>query len=323
MSKPSEILVTGCAGFIGAQVCERLLSLGHAVVGVDNLGAPDAALSRARMERLAALPRFSFHPLELASPSATRALLARRFTRAVHLAAQTGVRASMESPGLSVQANVAAFVNVLEACREARVEHLVFASSSSVYGAGHGRPSRVGDDASAPLSLYAATKRSGELAAHSYAHLYALPVTGLRFFTVYGPWNRADMAVSRFTRALLAGQPLVLLNPERAARDFVFVEDVVEAVVRVLASPPPGTPPFRLLNVGRGESVRLTELVSALERQLGRRALVTTAPPHLADAEATCADVTELVEAVGFRPSTSLEEGLARFAAWYRAHHGV
>lgn len=338
---PTEtpVLVTGAAGFIGFHVSRRLLQSGRRVVGFDNVNAYyDPALKRARLAMLAALPGFTFIEAGLQDREAVDAAFAAHgFGHVVNLAAQAGVRYSKINPYAYGDANLTGFLNILEACRRHEVEHLVFASSSSVYGANTAMPFSTHQGADHPLSLYAATKKANEVMAHSYAHTYGLPCTGLRFFTVYGPWGRPDMAMWIFTRAILAGEPVTLFNQGRMRRDFTYVDDIVESIVRLIPSPAvpnpgwSGTSPdpatsldaYRLYNIGNNNPVELERLIVALEAVLGRPAIRQYAPLQIGDVPETYADVADLSEAVGFSPSTSIEVGVARFAAWYRDYHGL
>jgi len=334
-----KILVTGAAGFIGMHVAHHLLARGDEVVGVDNLNDYyDVALKRARLDTLQAHLRFRFEKLDLADADAVTALFVReRCPRVVHLAAQAGVRYSLSNPQAYAQSNLAGFLNVLEACRHHGVEHLVFASSSSVYGANTALPYSTHAGADHPVSLYAATKKANELMAHAYSHLYRLPVTGLRFFTVYGPWGRPDMAYAIFTRAILDGQPIDVFNHGRMQRDFTYIDDVVEGVVRVLdrvpaadpafdpARPDPATShaPYRLYNIGNHTPVELGVFIATLERLLQRTAKKNLLPMQPGDVLETFADVADLQRDVGFAPSTPLDTGLARYIEWYRAYHRI
>ena len=321
------ILVTGAAGFIGFHVARRLLADGHAVVGLDNLNDYyDPALKRARLDVLRGERGFAFEQIDLADRAAVERLFAgRRFTRVVHLAAQAGVRYSIDHPHAYVDANLAGFVNVLEGCRHHGCGHLVYASSSSVYGANTKQPFSVDDRTDHPISLYAATKKANELIAHSYSHLYHLPVTGLRFFTVYGPWGRPDMAVFLFTKAIVAGTPIRLFNHGRMRRDFTYVEDATRAVVQLVDQPPRegAGPPAKIYNVGNNRPEELTHVVAVLERELGRTAVTEMLPMQPGDVTETFADVTELMRDTGFSPHTSIEDGLAAFVAWYRDHYRI
>ncbi|WP_291848331.1 NAD-dependent epimerase [Bradyrhizobium sp.] len=324
------ILVTGAAGFIGFHVARRLLAEGRAVVGLDNLNSYyDPALKRARLDLLRGAPRFSFEQIDLADRAAMARLFAgNNFARVIHLAAQAGVRHSIEHPHAYVDANLQGFVNVLEGCRHHGCTHLVYASSSSVYGANAKLPFSVADRTDHPVSLYAATKKANELMAHSYSHLYRLPVTGLRFFTIYGPWGRPDMAVFLFTKAILEGSPIRLFNHGRMRRDFTHIDDVTTAVLRLVEQPPrEGGPeagaPARIYNVGNNHPEELTHVVTVLERELGRAAIRQMLPIQPGDVIETFADVAELTRDTGFRPQTSIEDGLRDFVAWYRDHYRI
>ncbi len=334
-----SILVTGAAGFIGFHLCRRLLAEGRSVVGLDNLN--DYYSVRLKEDRLALLrdmPGFTFARIDLADDAALEALFeAHRFETVVNLAAQAGVRYSLENPKSYVRSNLLGFGNLLECCRHGRVGHLVFASSSSVYGLNSRLPYSVRDNVDHPVSLYAASKKSGELMAHAYSHLYGLPATGLRFFTVYGPWGRPDMALSLFTQAILEGKPIKVFNQGRMRRDFTYIDDIVEGVVRVMARPPVPDPergnlppdpsrssaPWRIYNIGNNNAVSLDEFITVLETALGRKAVRTLLPMQPGDVEATWADVDDLIEDVGFAPSTPLARGIEAFVDWYRTYHGV
>jgi UDP-glucuronate 4-epimerase len=324
--KSAKILVTGAAGFIGMHLALRLKRGGADVHGVDSFDAYyDVALKRARAERLAAAA-IPCETLDLADAGATVALLREgRFAQVAHLAAQPGVRYSLVNPGAYLRNNVDAFAAVLEGCRHGSVAHLVYASSSSVYGANHTLPFSEDQNVDHPVSLYAATKKADELMAHSYSHLYGLPSTGLRFFTVYGPWGRPDMAPMIFARAILAGEPIKVFNHGDMQRDFTYVDDIVEGVVRVLARPPHGSAtgaPYAIYNIGNNRAVRLEEFIGELERLLGRRAIKEYLPLQPGDVPATFASIDRLAAATGFAPTTPLAEGLKRFVAWYREYYG-
>lgn len=316
-----RVLVTGAAGFIGYHVSERLLARGDTVIGVDNLDASgDVRLKRARLERLQGKATFTFHLTDIRDGEGLRALFARAAPeRVVHLAARVGVRAPPELAQVYTDTNVTGFLHVLECCRAARIEHLVFASSSSVYGASASLPFSEEAPADRPLSLYGATKRANELMAHAYSHLHQLPASGLRFFTVYGPWGRPDMAPMLFLRAMEEGRPIELYGEGRLQRDFTYVEDVAEALLRVLELPPRGAPPYRLLNVGRGQPVELARFVSLLEDCLGVKARLQLLPAQRGEMEATCADIQALVRETGFHPQVALKDGLGRLVEWHRA----
>ena len=320
-----HVLVTGAAGFIGMHTAKALLAQGARVTGVDNFEPYyDVALKDARLASLAGSPGFAFERVDLAEPEPTARLFRDgAFSHVVHLAAQPGVRHSLTHPDAYVRNNVVAFGHVLEGCRHARVAHLVYASSSSVYGASHELPFTEDQRVDRPVSLYAATKCANELMAHSYAHLFGLPVTGLRFFTVYGPWGRPDQAPMLFAKAILAGEPISVFNEGRMERDFTYIDDIVEGVVRTLARPPEAAPPAAIYNIGNNESVPLMTFVETLSRILGREAIVTSMPMQPGDMRATYASIDRLRALTGFAPRTPLADGLARFAAWYRAHYGV
>jgi len=331
-----KILVTGAAGFIGMQVAARLLARGDQVVGIDNLNDYyDPALKRARLEQLRPHANFSFEQLGIEDTAAMAAVFAREQPqRVVNLAAQVGVRHSVRAPQSSAASNLQGFVNILEGCRAVRVEHLVYASSSSVYGANAKLPYVEDAGVDHPVSLYAATKRANELMAHTYSHLYGIPTTGGRFFTVYGPWGRPDMALFKFTRAILEDQPIELYNEGRMIRDFTYVDDVVEAVIRLLDKPATpdahfdrlnpdpvtGDAPFRVFNVGGGQPHPLLEVVDTLERILGRKARRVLLPMQPGDVLATGASPRRLHDWIGTAPETPVEEGLRRFVAWYLAY---
>ena len=335
-SPPSTrpILVTGAAGFIGAEVVLRLLSRGERVIGVDNLnGYYDPALKRARLARIVECPAWRFEALDVARGEELLALFAAERPRAVvHLAAQAGVRYSMENPAAYIQSNLVGFGHILEGCRHHGVEHLVYASSSSVYGGNRQLPFSEQQAVNHPVSLYAATKKANELMAHTYSHLYGLPATGLRFFTVYGPWGRPDMAPMLFARAILAGQPIRVFNHGRLQRDFTYIDDVVDGVIRCLDQPAtpdagfdplhpdPATAavPHRLFNLGNAQPVELLRFITLLEQALGRQAIKQFQPMQPGDVLATAADTTALEAWLGFRPNTPLELGLERLAAWLR-----
>ena len=323
----SRVLVTGAAGFIGMHTSAALLARGDAVVGVDNLDPYyDVALKEARLAELSGRQGFAFERLDLADADATARLFRDgRFERVVHLAAQPGVRYSLVNPGAYLRSNVDAFGRVLEGCRHAKVAHLVYASSSSVYGANHTLPFSEDQPTDHPVSLYAATKKADELMAHSYAHLYGFPATGLRFFTVYGPWGRPDQAPMLFARAILAGEPIRVFNHGRMRRDFTYVDDIVEGVVRVLDRPPArasaAAAPHAIYNIGNHEAVELDTFIATLERLLGKAAIRDPQPMQPGDVPATYASIDRLRALTGFAPRTSLAEGLERFVRWYREYH--
>ena len=324
-----KILVTGAAGFIGFHTCMLLLGRGDEVVGIDNLNdyySPE--LKRARLSRLSSLNGFRFALLDIANGAAVGALFAQHgFDRVVHLAAQAGVRYSLQNPQAYVDSNLTGFVNVLEGCRRHRVQHLVYASSSSVYGGNVKMPFSEKDNVDRPVSLYAATKKANELMAHAYGHLYELPTTGLRLFTVYGPWGRPDMAYFLFTKAILEGRPIDLFNHGDMKRDFTYVDDIVEAVARVLdriATPEVESKvPYRLFNVGNQDPVSLGDFVAYVESALGRKAQKRFLPMQEGDVLATYADASALAEWIGFQPTTPLSQGIERFVKWYVEHYAL
>ncbi len=319
-----RVLVTGVAGFIGMHVAERLLADGVPVQGVDNLDPYySVALKEARLARLTGRAGFDFRRLDLAEEEDTaRCFRDGGFTHVVHLAAQPGVRYSLQNPTAYIRNNVTAFGHVLEGCRHGRVAHLVYASSSSVYGANHVLPFSEDQPVDHPVSLYAATKKADELMAHCYSHLYALPATGLRFFTVYGPWGRPDMAPMLFTRAILAGEPINVFNHGRMRRDFTYVDDIVEGVLQLLRRPPAtGGAPSAVYNIGNHEAVELEEFIATLERLLGRTARKVYLPMQDGDVPATYASTDRLRALTGFAPHTPLADGLARFVDWYRSYY--
>src|SRR5690348_2196571 len=329
-----RILVTGAAGFIGSALSLRLLARGDDVLGVDNLNDYyDVTLKQARLDRLTPHPTFRFAKLSIEDrPALEKAFHDFRPQRVVNLAAQAGVRYSIENPYAYVESNLVGFINILEACRHAKVEHLVYASSSSVYGANRKLPFSVQDPVDHPVSLYAATKKANELMAHTYSHLYNLPTTGLRFFTVYGPWGRPDMALFLFTRKILAGEPIDVFNHGKHTRDFTYIDDIVEGVIRTLDRVPDGDPafdplqpnpgssnaPYRVYNIGNHQPVELAHYIEVLEAKLGRKAEKILLPLQPGDVPDTYADVEELVRDTGYSPSTPIETGIGRFVDWYR-----
>ena len=333
-----KILVTGAAGFIGSHVAHKLLARGDEVIGLDNLNEYyDVTLKQARLARLQKLPDFRFVKLDLGDQQGMRELFAReKFQRVVHLAAQAGVRYSIDFPHAYIESNVTGTLNVLEGCRHNKVEHLVYASTSSVYGANTNMPFSVHNMADHPLSLYAATKRANELMAHNFSSLFRLPTTGLRFFTVYGPWGRPDMALFMFTKNILEGKPIDVFNHGHHKRDFTFVEDIAEGVVRSLDrvarpdpnwdsnNPDPSTSnaPFRIYNIGNNKPVPLMHYIEVLEQCLGKKAQKNMLPLQLGDVPETSANIDDLVSDVGYRPATSVEEGVRRFVDWYLEYYG-
>jgi UDP-glucuronate 4-epimerase len=321
-----KVLVTGVAGFIGMHCAERLLARGDHVVGVDNLNDYyDVRLKQARLARLSG--RFTFHKTDITDRAAMEKLFAaEKPERVIHLAAQAGVRHSLKDPHAYVHGNVVGFLHILEGCRAIGAGHLVYASSSSVYGANARLPFSVRDNVDHPISLYAATKKSNELMAHVYSHLYRLPVTGLRFFTVYGPWGRPDMSPFIFTRAILDGRPIDVFNHGRMRRDFTYIDDIAEGVLRTLdrvARPEaPGAVPARLYNIGNNRPVDLMTYIETLEKALGKKAIRNMLPMQPGDVQETAADIDSLDADIGFRPSTPLEVGVPRFVEWYLGYYG-
>ena len=334
-----KVLVTGAAGFIGMHVAERLLARGDAVVGLDNLNDYyDPQLKLSRLARLQATPGFEFVRADIADRAAIASLFEQGgFDRVVHLAAQAGVRYSLINPHAYVESNLVGFVNILEGCRHHKVAHLAYASSSSVYGGNTALPFAEAQGVDHPVSLYAATKKANELMAHTYSHLYGLPCTGLRFFTVYGPWGRPDMALFLFTRAMIEGKPIQVFNHGRMQRDFTYIDDIVEGVLRVLdrapvadatfdaAAPDPARSwaPYRVFNIGNQGPAQLMDFIAAVEQAVGCTAVKTFLPMQPGDVQATYADVQHLTDWTGFSPGTPITDGVARFVAWYRQYYGV
>lgn len=332
-----KILLTGAAGFIGMGTAARLLGRGDEVVGLDNLNDYyDVTLKQSRLDRLRPHEGFRFVKMDVADrPGIERLFAVEKFDRVIHLAAQAGVRYSLQNPHAYIDSNIVGFMNILEGCRHAEVAHLVYASSSSVYGGNTKMPFSEHDNVDHPVSLYAATKKASELMAHTYSHLYGLPTTGLRFFTVYGPWGRPDMALFLFTKAILAGRPIDVFNYGQMQRDFTFVDDIVEGVVRVLdrvavpnpgydpARPDPatGSAPYRVFNIGNNRPVPLLDFIGCLEQALGKKAEKNLLPLQDGDVTATYANTDGLNEWVGFVPGTRIEQGVARFVAWYRDYY--
>ncbi len=332
-----KILLTGAAGFIGYHVAKLLLERGDEVVGIDNLNDYyDVSLKQARLKELAAYPRFRFERVEIADAKELDAVFAaHEFERVVHLAAQAGVRYSLVNPMAYINGNIVGFTHILEQCRHRKVPHLVYASSSSVYGANTRMPFSVRQGVDHPLSLYGATKKANELMAHSYSNLYALPTTGLRFFTVYGPWGRPDMVMYLFTKAISEGRPIDVFNQGNMRRDFTYIDDIAESVVRVMDRVPAGDPawngdapnaassyaPYRVYNIGNHSPVELDYVIELIEKSLGRKAVRNLLPMQPGDVPATYADVEELEADVGFKPATSIETGIARFVEWYTRYN--
>lgn len=333
----NAILVTGAAGFIGFHVAQRLLSSGRDVVGLDSVNDYyDVRLKQARLDVLKRQPNFTFVKFDIADRETTKSLFQQhRFPVVIHLAAQAGVRYSLQNPHAYADANIEGFLNVLEGCRHNGCGHLLFASSSSVYGANTKLPFSVRDNVDHPISLYAASKKANELMAHAYSHLYRIPATGLRFFTVYGPWGRPDMAMFIFAKAILDGKPIRLFNHGNMRRDFTYVDDVVEAIMRLIDRPPQDNPawsgdapdpsssaaPWKIYNIGNNRPEELMHVVSLLEKEFGQAASKEMLPMQPGDVPVTYADIEDLARDVGFRPSTMIEDGIARFADWFRVYH--
>ena len=334
-----KILVTGAAGFIGSALALRLLERGDTVVGIDNMNDYyDVRLKQARLDRTKSHPHFQFQKLDIVDREAMASLFrAHKFDAAMHLAAQAGVRYSITNPQSYVDSNLVGFGNILEGCRHSGVKHLVFASSSSVYGANTKLPFSEHDNVDHPVSLYAATKKANELMAHSYAHLYRLPCTGLRFFTVYGPWGRPDMALFKFTKGILEGEPIPVFNEGKMIRDFTYIDDIVEGVIRAIDRPAAPNPawsgkapdpatsyaPYRIYNIGNNQPVELMRYIEVLESCLGKKAKLQMLPMQDGDVPATSANVEALEKDAGFRPRTTVEQGVARFVEWYKSYHRV
>lgn len=337
MAEKHSILVTGAAGFIGFHLSKKLCSLGYAVTGIDNLNDYyEVTLKESRLAILKNTDGFTFHKLELTDKKGIDTLFEKsKFKYVVNLAAQAGVRYSLTNPYAYLESNLHGFLNILEACRYAKVEHLVYASSSSVYGANKNMPFSVHHNVDHPISLYAATKKSNELMAHTYSALYSLPTTGLRFFTVYGPYGRPDMALFIFTKAILEGKPIDVYNHGRMKRDFTFVDDIVEGIVRLIPTVPAADiawngsqpdaatsfAPYRLYNIGNNSPVELLRFIEVIEEKLGKKAVKNLLPIQEGDVPETFADVDALTKAVGFKPSTSIEEGIDKFVAWYKEYY--
>ena len=334
-----KILVTGAAGFIGSTLSIRLLERGDEVIGIDNLNDYyDVNLKLARLERLRGYDRFKFIKIEIADKEAMEALFVReKVQRVMHLAAQAGVRYSLTHPHAYIDSNLVGFINILEGCRHNEVEHLAYASSSSVYGANTKMPFSIHDNIDHPVSLYAATKKANELMAHTYSHLYRLPTTGLRFFTVYGPWGRPDMSLFMFTQSILEGKPIDVFNYGNHRRDFTYIDDIVEGVIRVIDkpaeanpdwssdTPDPGTSqaPYRIYNIGNNNPVHLLTFIETLEKCLGKKAIKNLLPLQPGDVPDTYADVSDLVNDLGYKPATLLENGIANFVQWYKDFYKV
>jgi len=337
----ANYLVTGAAGFIGFHLCKRLLDDGNSVVGIDNLNSYyDVSLKLARLNILQQFSNFNFYKTEIADLPGMEAIFSGHsnlsFDVVINLAAQPGVRYSLKNPHSYISSNIVGFTNILECCRHNNVKHLVFASSSSIYGMNKKIPFSVSDNVDHPVSLYAASKKANELMAHTYAHLYGLPCTGLRFFTAYGPWGRPDMAYFSFTKGIMEGTPIDVFNFGKMKRDFTYIDDIVEGVVRVMNkipqpnpewdrnNPDPGSSyaPYKLYNIGNNNPVKLIKFIEILEANIGKKAQKNMLPIQLGDVPATYANVDDLMNDVGFKPSTSLEDGIQRFVEWYREYYG-
>jgi UDP-glucuronate 4-epimerase len=334
-----KILVTGTAGFIGFYVCQRLLAQGHQVVGIDNLNDYyEVTLKQDRLKQLLSVPGFRFEQLDLSDRNGIASLFAKeKFQRVIHLAAQAGVRYSIDNPMAYADSNLIGHLTILEGCRQHGVEHLVYASSSSVYGLNSKLPFSTADSVDHPVSLYAATKKANELMSHSYSHLYGIPTTGLRFFTVYGPWGRPDMALFKFTKAILDGKPIDVYNNGQLSRDFTYIDDIVEGILRISDVIPQsnpdwnveqGTPatssaPYRVYNIGNGQPVKLLDFIEALENALGRSAIKNMMPMQPGDVHATWAETEDLFAVTGYRPQVAVQEGVNRFVDWYRAYYQI
>ncbi|MEG3113507.1 NAD-dependent epimerase [Pantoea sp. T14] len=334
-----NFLVTGAAGFIGFHVSQRLLAAGHQVVGIDNLNDYyDVNLKKSRLDLIKHSPDFNFIELDLADREAMASLFQQhQFQRVIHLGAQAGVRYSIENPGAYADANLIGHLNILEGCRHHKIEHLLYASSSSVYGLNRKMPFSTDDSVDHPVSLYAATKKANELMSHTYSHLYQLPTTGLRFFTVYGPWGRPDMALFKFTRAMLAGEAIDVYNQGQMKRDFTYIDDIAEAIVRLqdvipqkddnwsveTGSPATSSAPYRVYNIGNSHPVTLISYIEAIEKALGITAIKNLMPMQPGDVLETSADTQALFDAIGFKPQTSVEEGVKRFVDWYRDFYKI
>ncbi|HCH50907.1 MAG TPA: capsular biosynthesis protein CpsI [Proteus sp.] len=332
-----KILVTGAAGFIGSHLSQRLVNMGYHVVGIDNLNDYyDVRLKEARLAKLNALENFQFEKVDLVDSQEIAQLFATyKFDRVIHLAAQPGVRYSIENPMAYIDANIIGHINILEGCRHSKVEHLIYSSSSSVYGLNQKQPFSTEDSVDHPVSLYAATKKANELMSHSYSHLYQLPTTGLRFFTVYGPWGRPDMALFKFTKAMIAGEPIDVYNGGNMTRDFTYVDDIVESVVRLINIIPQkddkwtvekgetssSSAPYKIYNVGNGQPTKLMDFIKAIEKSLGIKAKLNLMPMQDGDVLSTCADCEDLSNKTGFFPNTSVEYGVSQFVDWYLSYY--
>ncbi|MDH3689350.1 MAG: NAD-dependent epimerase [Gammaproteobacteria bacterium] len=335
----SNILVTGAAGFIGYSLCAKLIERGDRLIGVDNLNDYyDPSLKQARLDQISNDLAFSFHKIDIGDRFAVQRLFKdNEIDIVVNLAAQAGVRYSIENPAAYIDSNLVGFGNILEGCRSSKVAHLVYASSSSVYGANTSLPFSEQDNVDHPLSLYAASKKANELMAHTYSHLYGLPTTGLRFFTVYGPWGRPDMALFKFTKGIIEGTPIPVFNRGQMTRDFTYIDDIIEGVARVVDTPAQSDPgwsgdrpnpatslaPYRIYNIGNNTPVELMKYIRILEKYLGKQANLDLLPMQAGDVPNTCASVEALSDTVGFRPKTTVEEGISRFVEWYKGYYGI
>ena len=327
----ANLLVTGVAGFVGFHLCQRLLDRGDTIIGIDNLNDYyDVSLKQARLEQLKNRSGFSFKKLDLADREGINQLFAQgNFEQVAHLAAQAGVRYSLKNPYAYIDSNLVGFLNILEGCRHSQIQHLVYASSSSVYGANKKIPFSVEDNVDYPISLYAATKKSNELIAHSYSHLYHIPMTGLRFFTIYGPWGRPDMAMFIFTKAILEEKPIDVFNYGKMQRDFTYIDDIVEGVIRTLdripqsGENPQTNAPYKLYNIGNNQPIELLHLIEVLETALGKPAIKNFMPIQPGDVPITYADVDALIQDIDFQPNTSIEVGVQNFVDWYRSYYRV
>ncbi len=338
MLRHVKILITGAAGFVGSAVCRKLARVGFSVTGIDNLNSYyDVKLKKARLDTLTGFSNFHFHELDLTQKDRLLEFFTKASpTRVIHLAAQPGVRYSITHPHAYADANLVGFLNILEACRHQKTEHLVYASSSSVYGANRTLPYSVDQNVDHPLSLYAATKKANELMAHSYSHLYQLPVTGLRFFTVYGPWGRPDMVPYKFCLSIHKGEPIEVYNFGKHSRDFTFIDDIVEGICRVQEKPAKADPlwnpknpspaassaPYRIYNIGNSNPVPLTRMIELIEKEMGKKAEKKMMPSQPGDVEETFADISALAKDFGFAPQVTIESGVAKFVEWFRQYHG-
>ena len=334
-----KYLVTGSAGFIGAKVCELLCSKGNVVVGIDNLNDYyDVSLKISRLERLTSFDNFKFVKMDVSDRNGVLATFSKeRFDRVIHLAAQAGVRHSMENPFAYTDSNVTGFLAILEGCRHHCIKHLVYASSSSVYGMNEEMPFKVSEPTDHPISLYAATKKMNELMAHTYSHLYGIPTTGLRFFTVYGPWGRPDMALFKFTKDMLSGKPIDVYNNGLLSRDFTYIDDIAEGVIRVAdvvpienvawrcaaGSPADSSAPYRVFNIGNGKPIKIIDFIQSIEQALGVKAIKNMMPMQSGDVYATWADTEDLFATISYRPSMNVEQGIKNFVDWYRSYYHV